>query len=76
MSKIAAKLLALDPAKPIKPRKLDRLLDDDDKKAVFNRYQAGCSVRTLRDALNAAGVDITDNPIIDLLKREGVYRAR
>lgn len=76
MSKIATAVAALAPAPMGRPRKLDLLLDDDDKAAIIDRYKAGCSVRTIWRALKSAGVDISENPIIDLLSDAGVYRSR
>jgi hypothetical protein len=76
MSAVAGKLAALQPARMGRPKKIDEVLDDDDKKAVIDRYAAGCSVKSIRLALKAAGVDISDNPIIDLLEVAGVYRSK
>lgn len=75
MSKIAEAVQTLEPARIGRPRKIDLVLDADDKAAVIERYRAGCSARTIRRALRAAGVDISENPIIDLLRDAGVYRS-
>lgn len=74
MSSLADRLAAVQPSHMGRPRKLDLLLDADDKAALVARYQAGVSVRDLRNALNKLGVDISENPIIDLLIAAGVYR--
>lgn len=76
MSKLAATLAELQPANMGRPRKLDQLLDDEDRAALIDRYKAGVSVRDLRNALKAAGVLISENPIIDLLTDAGVYRTK
>ena len=57
-----------------RPRLIEQLLDTEDIAALIDRYQAGCSVKTLRRALADAGVTISENPIIDLLRDAGVYR--
>jgi glutaminase len=74
MSAVAGKLAALQPARMGRPKKIDSVLDAEDKQAVIDRYVAGCSVRTISDDLAALGVALSDGPIIALLKEANVYR--
>ena len=73
MSKLAKALATAKPARMGAPSKLDQL-DDDDVKMIVQKYQEGMSVMSIANALTNAGFSITANPIIKLLRRQGVYR--